>query len=62
MLQAVAESIFQPGVTPQLLVAVNLVFGCLFLTGLIITIFVTFSYHIIALLVLSLALIIAINW
>ena len=62
MLQAVAESIFQPGVTPQLLLAVNIVSGCLFLTGLIIAIFVKFSYHILVLLIICLVLVAAINW
>lgn len=62
MLEAIVQSIFEPGVSPKLLVAVNVVFSALVLTGLIVTIFVTFSYHVLFLTILGLALIISINW
>ena len=62
MFDAIVKSIFEPGVSPKLLVAVNVVFCSLLLTGVLILCFVHFSIHILALTILALGLIISINW
>ena len=62
MFGAIVQSIFEPGVSPKLLLAVNLIFGVLLLTGVLILGFINFSIHVLALTILALALIVSINW
>ena len=62
MFDAIAKSIFEPGVSPKLLLVVNLIFGALLLTGVLILGFINFSIHVLALTILALALIVSINW
>ena len=62
MFNAIAKSIFEPGVSPKLLFAINFIFCALLLTGILILSFVYFSIHVLALTILALALIISINW
>ena len=62
MFDAIVRSIFEPGVSPKLLLAVNLIFGVLLLTGVLILGFINFSVHVLALTILALALIVSINW
>lgn len=62
MLGAIVKSIFEPGVNPKLLVVVNVIFFALLVTGILILLFLQFSIHVLALSILALALIIAINW
>jgi hypothetical protein len=62
MLNAVAESIFEPGVNSQLLKVVNITFICLILVGIGLIFLAGFNIHLIVLLVLSSGLLFSINW
>lgn len=59
--EALWESVFQPGTTPQLIVVTHISFACL-LTALCIMLYMTHSIHFCVLSLISLALWATITW
>lgn len=62
MFQAIAESIFEPGVNSQLLKAINITFVCLFVVVIFLLIALGLNIHLLVLLILSTGLLLSVNW
>lgn len=62
MFEAIVESILQPGVNSQLLIAINVAFVCLLVVLTFLLVAFGFNIHLLMLIIISSGLLLSINW
>lgn len=62
MFEAIVESILQPGVNSQLLIAINVAFVCLLVVLTFLLVTFGFNIHLLMLIIISSGLLLSINW